>query len=64
MSINYSAQFQRNTTSMAFSLPINLLEKINEIVLKDRRFKNRSDFAKKIFSDFVKKYDTQQLGVT
>lgn len=57
----FKANYKRTTISTAFSLPINLLDKLNETLLKDRRFKNRSELATKLFSDYVNNFERNEF---
>lgn len=57
----YNTDYKRTTQSTAFSLPIKLLDKLNETLLKDRRFKNRSELATKLFSDYVNNFERDEF---
>lgn len=59
----YNTDYKRTTQSTAFSLPLTLLDDLIETLKHDSRFKNRSELATKLFSDYVesRREETERL---
>lgn len=46
-------EYKRTTQSTAFSLPLALIEDLNKALAIDLKFRNRSELATKLLSDYV-----------
>lgn len=53
------ANYQRRTATTTVSLPIALLDKLNETLSKDTRFGTRSQLAQWLFAVYVKNFESK-----
>lgn len=57
----YKTNYKRKTITTAFSLPIKLLDEVNATLMKDNRFRTRSELAVKLFSDYVQAFNERDF---
>lgn len=62
LKFNYTKEYKRNTVSMTFSLPIELLEELNALQIYEKRFRNRSELVSTVLAEYCEKRK-KELGV-
>ena len=62
LSFNYTKEYKRNTVSMTFSLPIELLEDLNALQLYEKRYRNRSELVSAVLAEYCEKRKSE-LGI-
>ncbi len=51
--------YRRTTATTTVSLPITLLNKFNETLQKDPRFKTRSELAERLFRLYIEDFESR-----